>query len=196
MEIEASMIESLTLSKVIVSTGKDLFEQITASPAGGTWWFQLKPPVTICGFLVAEVFWWKKSHVTTPITRQWSRGDGFTNRLWTNGNFNFVNSDDSNNFEINENTGVVTLKRMIDRDVLEVPSFDIKIVATEVNQLAKSAVTTSTIIIDDVNDNDPYFDPDGPFNMNVPENTTVGFYIGNVRALDIDLANVIKYEIP
>ena len=85
---------------------------------------------------------------------------------------------------------------MIDRDVLEVPSFDIKIVATEVNQLAKSAVTTSTIIIDDVNDNDPYFDPDGPFNMSVPENTTVGFYIGNVRALDIDLANVIKYEIP
>jgi len=51
------------------------------------------------------------------------------------------------------------------------------------------------IYISDVNDNDPYFDPDGPFVFEVPENTRSGVYIGTLQAFDVDLANKITYVI-
>ena len=58
-----------------------------------------------------------------------------------------------------------------------------------------NAAVFLNIYISDVNDNDPYFDPDGPFVFEVPENTRSGVYIGTVQAFDVDLANKITYVI-
>jgi len=58
---------------------------------------------------------------------------------------------------VNENSGMVSLVSRIDRESLENSYFDLVIIATEVQQPNSTSSTSTTVFIDDINDNSPNF---------------------------------------
>ena len=105
-----------------------------------------------------------------------------------------VCSGGSDNFKIDVRTGWVSSRQVIDRDSLQEPFFAITITATEEDAPYYNVTSDCTVNIGDINDNRPSFD-DAPYTFSVPENTDAGYYVGSVRATDMDQNNVISYEI-
>ena len=58
---------------------------------------------------------------------------------------------------MDEDTGVVSLTSVIDRELLENSYFDLVIIATEVQEPTSINKTLSTVFIDDINDHSPEF---------------------------------------
>ena len=79
-----------------------------------------------------------------------------------------LSTDPSNNFAINLTTGVASLTRTIDRDILEDPYFEVMITAIEEMQPHFSSTTNCTIFVDDLDDNVPTFSS-GEYHVQVYE---------------------------
>ena len=98
-------------------------------------------------------------------------------------------------FTINPISGQVTTTKKLDRE--EIPRHDFQVTATDNNVMfKKSAVTTLTITVEDINDHTPTFDKD-LYKVEKYENIPVATTITTVRAIDRDSGNnrEIRYSI-
>ncbi|XP_067852463.1 cadherin-related family member 2 [Heptranchias perlo] len=103
----------------------------------------------------------------------------------------FMTGADSVYFKLNENTGVVTVARELDREAK--PQLRVRIC---VKDGANEVFLTQIIILKDANDNAPIF-INAPYTVSVYENETKGATLFNVEAVDSDegLSGAVKYNI-
>ncbi|PKU40343.1 protocadherin fat 4-like [Limosa lapponica baueri] len=89
----------------------------------------------------------------------------------------------SNNFSINEDTGVLEVKTAVDRE--ECPYLVVGIQATQQDNTLKTADAIVLVTIEDVNDNDPVLSQ-STYNVSIPENFPNGTEVLQVTATDKD----------
>ncbi|XP_042226939.1 protocadherin-like wing polarity protein stan, partial [Homarus americanus] len=87
-------------------------------------------------------------------------------------------------FEIDPTTGVVTTKRKLDRELVDVHYFRVKAVDKAASP-PRSATTRLQINVDDANDHEPVFEKE-EYDTSVRESTNVGSTVLTVRATDED----------
>eukprot|EP00794_Sanderia_malayensis_P006804 gene6804-7572_t len=87
----------------------------------------------------------------------------------------------SSAFTIDAQTGVITLKRQLDREVQS--SY---LLSISVKDITFETIHELTVYVTDVNDSPPYFTPEKLF-INVSENTGIGQSFGRVKAEDKDI---------
>ncbi|XP_030621392.1 cadherin-related family member 2 [Chanos chanos] len=94
-------------------------------------------------------------------------------------------------FNVDENTGSVTIKSKLDRETLDL--FGIQVVVRDNDYEETKDIYIS---VKDANDNRPLFQG-LPYGVSIPENTTVNTIIFRVNATDADagLAKVVTYQI-
>ncbi|XP_030629602.1 protocadherin-15b [Chanos chanos] len=96
-----------------------------------------------------------------------------------------IQSGDSHNiFEILQETGVLVLRKMLDREIVD--RYTLTITASD-GKHEETSTATVNIVVTDVNDNDPIFDPVLPQNLTVREEETNAF-VGQVKASDPDMS--------
>nr|XP_022904889.1 cadherin-23 [Onthophagus taurus] len=102
--------------------------------------------------------------------------------------------DCENSFVLDEETGILSINRILDREIVEIIKLGIKAedVASENGpQIAKAILT---VLIKDANDNNPKFRQ--PFyRFSIQENSKSGVLIGNVIADDPDKNKSIIYDL-
>ncbi|XP_017769994.1 PREDICTED: DE-cadherin [Nicrophorus vespilloides] len=102
-------------------------------------------------------------------------------------------------FKIDPNNGKVTTNTSFDREKQNVYNVNIKARDNSPSALTKkpynSALQTFRITIEDRNDNKPTFTKDPYTAQRIPENTDIGKVVIEVKAVDVDTASLIKYEI-
>ncbi|XP_076018852.1 cadherin-related family member 2 [Genypterus blacodes] len=107
-----------------------------------------------------------------------------------NDKLNYAITPPSNFFEANADTGVVTVKRLLDRDASD-SSLRLTLFVSD----GRNDVTqTITVLLGDANDNAPIFDP-STYDVNVLENTTIGTPLFSVLASDLDSTSILTYSI-
>ncbi|KAJ8282726.1 hypothetical protein COCON_G00052450 [Conger conger] len=101
-----------------------------------------------------------------------------------------VYGDAASYFSVDENTGRVALARLLDRESTRVIRPQIEVTSDGPTRKA------ILVILGDANDNKPAFQ-NGPFNVEVPENTAVGTSLFFVNATDSDFnaAGIVTYSI-
>ena len=87
-------------------------------------------------------------------------------------------------FEIDMESGNITVNTDLDRRRQSFYSFNIT--ATDRGNPPLSNTTTIEVIVTEVNDNPPYFDPPLPTTITISENTQPGFVLLNITARDND----------
>ncbi|KAM9740407.1 cadherin-related family member 2 [Menidia menidia] len=94
-------------------------------------------------------------------------------------------------FNVQSDTGRVTVKMLLDRE-----AGDVMMVGVSVSDHINSIRGSLTVILNDTNDNRPLFKQPS-YDIEIPENTTVGTSLYQVQASDADtgLAAVIRYSI-
>ncbi|XP_074530782.1 cadherin-related family member 2-like [Halichoeres trimaculatus] len=94
-------------------------------------------------------------------------------------------------FEVETNTGRVTVKRQLDRE-----SGDMMLLDVIVSDGVYTITPKITIILMDANDNRPIFE-EASYDFTLPENSSVGSSLFTVKATDADtaLAGVVSYSI-
>ncbi|XP_069387507.1 cadherin-related family member 2 isoform X3 [Paralichthys olivaceus] len=94
-------------------------------------------------------------------------------------------------FNVGKHTGIVTIKRPLDREITEVMPLDVL-----VSDGSNSTPQEIYIILDEANDNKPLFQ-EASYDDEIPENTTVGTVLFRVHATDADTgaAGVVHYSI-
>ena len=99
-------------------------------------------------------------------------------------------------FRIDQNSGEVKLRKMLDRETLKTGHINITVEAKDRGQPPKRNQQCITIIVDDVNDNIPAFQPHSKL-LNVYENISIGIELLRVTAVDEDqgLNGKIEYVI-
>lgn len=112
----------------------------------------------------------------------------------------FELADNQELFNIDSQTGVITTKRMFDREELE--SYNVKVVATDgapsaLYATGKPNVASQVfrIVIADKNDHPPKFTQETYITERVPEDSNLNTLVIEVRALDLDTASNIEYSI-
>ena len=93
--------------------------------------------------------------------------------------------NDTDAFQVNENTGAVSQVEVVDIDHLNVSEYVIECNITAVDVGGLTTFAPLTIIIEDVNDNSPIFSKTS-YLFVVADYVPVYSDIGNVRAIDID----------
>ncbi|XP_029697886.1 protocadherin-15-like isoform X3 [Takifugu rubripes] len=86
-------------------------------------------------------------------------------------------------FALQQNSGHLLLSSPLDRESLD--HYTLEVTASDGHQEGTSTATVN-IVVTDVNDNDPQFDPSLPVNLTVPEEQGHA-YVGRVKATDPDL---------
>ena len=106
--------------------------------------------------------------------------------------FFIVEDNSSNSFILQTDTGNLTLAKSLDRESND--TFQLEIVVVDTGILPRLTATTQlTIVVEDVNDNDPMF-LQANYNVTVPEDTSVGTTIIELTAVDEDIGtNAILY---
>ncbi|KYO26182.1 desmocollin-2 isoform A [Alligator mississippiensis] len=94
-----------------------------------------------------------------------------------------INEEPKGLFYIERETGNIFVTRAVDRE--QYPSFQIICYATTADGYSPEVPLVHTIVIEDDNDNPPYFVND-PFEFCVPENSKPGTLVGTVIAKDLD----------
>ncbi|KAF7664411.1 hypothetical protein LDENG_00178890 [Lucifuga dentata] len=102
-----------------------------------------------------------------------------------------ISGPDASSFDIDPNSGNVTIKFPLDREVKGI----LKIRATVFDGL-NSFSRDITVVVRDANDNQPIFQQ-ASYDVDVPENTAIGSTLFTVEATDADTgtASVVKYSI-
>ncbi|XP_072950018.1 cadherin-99C isoform X2 [Epargyreus clarus] len=106
--------------------------------------------------------------------------------------YSIVSGNDLRQFAIGSNTGIITVIRRLDREVLT--RYQLMIKAEDPGKLSTTA--TVNIKVTDINDNNPKFDEDS-YTFHVKEGAS-GEFVGHVHATDIDegVNAMISYSIP
>ncbi|RUS85811.1 hypothetical protein EGW08_006440, partial [Elysia chlorotica] len=113
--------------------------------------------------------------------------------LGTDLSYGFVFGNDQGYLSVNPHTGAVYLVQALDREALSSLTVGVEINSTQ----GESATATLSIIITDVNDNDPSFSL-GNYVFEVPNNTTAGTDVGALTVADSDVTspnNVVTLSI-
>lgn len=87
-------------------------------------------------------------------------------------------------FQIDAESGNITVNTDLDRRRQSLYSFNVT--ATDRGNPALSNTTTIEVIVTEINDNQPYFDPPLPPTIEIPEDTQPGFILLNITARDND----------
>ena len=109
--------------------------------------------------------------------------------------FFIVEDNSSDSFILQAVTGNLILAKSLDRESND--TFQLAIAAVDTGILPTLTATTQlTIVVEDVNDNDPMFSPT-TYNVNITEDTTVGTTIVELTAVDEDIGTnaVLNYRI-
>ena len=109
-----------------------------------------------------------------------------------NGKLRYVLSQPSQNFAINEETGVVYALRSLDAEKFTEPEI-LEIIAQDGGDPPKTGRTTLRISIKDFNDNIPVFVKKS-YRFEINENVPIDLKIGKVTAIDGDLNPTVKYH--
>ncbi|XP_037302601.1 LOW QUALITY PROTEIN: cadherin-99C-like, partial [Manduca sexta] len=106
--------------------------------------------------------------------------------------YSIVSGNDLRQFAIGSNTGIITVIRSLDREVLT--RYQLMVKAEDPGKLASTA--TVNIKVTDINDNNPKFDEDS-YLFHVKEGVS-GEFVGYVHATDADegVNAMITYSIP
>ncbi|KAG6457226.1 hypothetical protein O3G_MSEX010182, partial [Manduca sexta] len=106
--------------------------------------------------------------------------------------YSIVSGNDLRQFAIGSNTGIITVIRSLDREVLT--RYQLMVKAEDPGKLASTA--TVNIKVTDINDNNPKFDED-TYLFHVKEGVS-GEFVGYVHATDADegVNAMITYSIP
>ena len=89
------------------------------------------------------------------------------------------------NFAIDSLTGNIYTTTTLDRETHN--SYTLTLQAKDNGLPSRSTTATLTVTVKDINDNKPYFHPDTPHEVSLPENTTIGTTVLTVRARDDDV---------
>lgn len=103
--------------------------------------------------------------------------------------YNFIEA-----FEMDSVEGVIRTVQSLDREQVEIIKLGLLCEDTEAATGGQTSTTTLTIIVDDVNDNDPQFRK-SYYRRNVAENAKKGTTIVTVVADDIDKNRTITYSL-
>ncbi|XP_071083745.1 protocadherin Fat 4-like [Haliotis cracherodii] len=108
--------------------------------------------------------------------------------------YSIVSGNTDGDFKIEIGSGIVQVVNSLDRE--RTASYNHVIHVTDKGTPPLTASVTTTIVIDDVNDNNPIFNI-SPYTFNIAENVPSGSSVGTVQATDLDtLTNAaLTYEI-
>ncbi|KJH47964.1 cadherin domain protein [Dictyocaulus viviparus] len=95
-------------------------------------------------------------------------------------------SIDSDVFDIENDTGLITLKKTLDRE--ETSAYLITVTVNDAAVPSLNSTTQLEIVVDDVNDNPPLFSTQN-YSVSVPEDVPVGTSFLQVSAVDLDSGN-------
>ena len=111
--------------------------------------------------------------------------------IGANAKFTFRLAGDMGFFDIDPNTGVITLIRSLNRE--EVDEFSLTVTATGIVTTSHMDSVTFTITVEDVNDNDPVFvAPE--FRGSIEESVENGTFLDvQVNATDLDIDSTVTY---
>ncbi|XP_077103055.1 protocadherin alpha-3-like [Siphateles boraxobius] len=93
------------------------------------------------------------------------------------------------NFEINQNSGVISVKTALDRE--EIDQITVHIQATQQDDASKTTNAVVSVTIEDVNDNSPKFDQD-EYTSSILENSLQDQLLLQTRVTDLDLGGFSK----
>ena len=96
---------------------------------------------------------------------------------------------------MNPTNGSVYLNRVLDREIS--PKMSFYIYASDGGDPSLTGSATVTILVDDINDNDPIFTPNN-YNFTIQENLPMGSLIGYISAFDRDEGgnSEVEYSLP
>ncbi|KAL5012783.1 hypothetical protein ScPMuIL_011334 [Solemya velum] len=94
-----------------------------------------------------------------------------------------LESDASQNFSVNPETGLVSSKSTFDREIA--PELTFHVFAVDQGKESKTGTTTVIVKITDENDNSPVF-PTNEISLNILENGTMDTFVGKINATDND----------
>ncbi|XP_051968339.1 protocadherin-15b [Xyrauchen texanus] len=97
--------------------------------------------------------------------------------------YSILSGDPDNIFEVSQKSGLLLLAQTLDREVTD--HFTLTVTASDGKPDGTSTAMVN-IVVTDVNDNDPVFDPLLPLNLTVQEEKSNAF-VGQVKATDLDL---------
>lgn len=97
--------------------------------------------------------------------------------------YTILRGDPNNVFEVSQTSGLLLLAKTLDREIVD--HYTLTVTASD-GKLDGTSTATVNIVVTDVNDNDPEFDPLLPRNLTVQEEEANAF-VGQVKATDLDL---------
>ncbi|KAG1956024.1 protocadherin Fat [Pimephales promelas] len=92
------------------------------------------------------------------------------------------------NFDIDQNSGVISVKTALDREQIE--QITVHIQATQQDDASKTANTVVSVTIEDVDDNPPKFDQD-EYTVSILENSPQDQFVLQTRVTDLDLGGFV-----
>ncbi|XP_025097750.1 protocadherin-3-like [Pomacea canaliculata] len=119
------------------------------------------------------------THLTIPPVFAFDQDTGI------NDNITYSINGPSDVVDIHNETGQVWVTCVLDREVN--PYVKVGIKANQVHNSWRSAVATLLVVVDDINDNRPKFQPDNPTLVRIPEHSAFGSSVVRVLALDEDV---------
>ncbi|KAI7796538.1 putative protocadherin-15 [Triplophysa rosa] len=96
--------------------------------------------------------------------------------------YTILSGDPDNVFEVSQTSGLLMLAKILDREIKD--HYTLTVTASDGKPDGTCSATVN-IVVTDVNDNDPVFDPLLPLNVTVQEEETNAF-VGLVKATDLD----------
>lgn len=108
--------------------------------------------------------------------------------------YQISSGNDGGNFDIDKNTGAVTIQQPLDFDTVQ--AYHLNITAVDLGFKPKKATAMLTITLTDINDNSPVFNQ-SVYDAFIAENQPVGTLVRQVVATDIDSPKnaIIVYSI-
>ncbi|XP_067286804.1 protocadherin-15b isoform X1 [Pseudorasbora parva] len=97
--------------------------------------------------------------------------------------YTILRGDPNNIFEVSQTSGLLLLAKTLDREIID--HYTLTVTASD-GKPDGTSTTTVNIVVTDVNDNDPEFDPLLARNLTVQEEEANAF-VGQVKATDLDL---------
>ena len=88
-------------------------------------------------------------------------------------------------FAIDPSTGYISTRTSLDREIQD--SFTLTLKAEDGGSPPRTSKASLTVTVEDINDNQPYFESSTPDTLSLPENTPLGTTVLTVTARDDDI---------
>ncbi|KAK6187125.1 hypothetical protein SNE40_005217 [Patella caerulea] len=98
------------------------------------------------------------------------------------------------NFEINEDSGMVTISQRAQLDFDLFPRYELVVYAIDKGGPPKTGTTTVTITVTDANNKPPQI-PSEIYNVNVRDDVSIGHVVININATDPDSGSNLEYSL-